>query len=226
MTRSPLRSLILTAPAAATLLCVATPAFAQESPPPVAAAAAIPPPMQAMAAPKGMEDMTGSLGFGVGVQAGMTTLVSPVDVVAVKYWLSDVLAVVPSLSFQILKPNPPGGMAPATDTRWNFTPSAILLFVPFRSTSTRFSVGGGLGFGLGKTPPATNTSVRIYVPIQAGVEHFFTRWFSMGIAARANLISYSKDNEFSSAITTIQSENNSGNGLNAAAVGQLFFYTD
>jgi len=213
MTRSPLRSLILTAPAAATLLCVATPAFAQESPPPVAAAAAIPPPMQAMAAPKGMEDMTGSLGFGVGVQAGMTTLVSPVDVVAVKYWLSDVLAVVPSLSFQILKPNPPGGMAPATDTRWNFTPSAILLFVPFRSTSTRLEVGGGLAINLSKVPPG-NTAVDIAIPLTAGVEHFFARWFAMGIAAQSNLFEYAKDDHFSININT------------TSFVGSLFFYTD
>ena len=174
-----------------------------------------------MTAPKGSEDMTGSLGFGLGVTAGAQTLITPTTSIAVKYWLNDTLAVVPGFDFIVRKP-----AAAGSSTQWSFNPEAVVLFVPFRSTTTRFSAGGGLGFGLSKTPPATNTVVRIYVPIQAGVEHFFARWFSMGIAARANLISYSKDNEFSSAITTIQSENNSGNGLNVAAVGQLFFYTD
>ena len=95
MFRSPLRSLTFTAAAAATLLCVA-PAFAQESPPPGSAAAAVPPPMQAMSAPKGSEDMTGSLGFGVGVLRGTaTTLVTTSDVVAVRYWLSDILVLEP-----------------------------------------------------------------------------------------------------------------------------------
>ncbi len=83
MTRSPLRSLLLTASAAATLLCVAAPAFAQESPPPTS----VPPPMQAMSAAKGSEDMTGSLGFGVGVLAG-TSLVVPNANIALKYWMS------------------------------------------------------------------------------------------------------------------------------------------
>ena len=209
MTRSPLRSLLLTASAAATLLCVAAPAFAQESPPPTSA---VPPPMQAMSAPKGSEDMTGSLGFGVGVTAG-TSLVIPNANIALKYWLSDSLAVVPAFNFLVLKPAPAG-----SQTTWNFNPEVVVLYVPFRSTSTRLSVGGGLGIGIGKAPPATNTAVHIYLPIQAGVEHFFTRWFSMGIAARSNLIDYNKDVAFSSAIST------SSNNL--AAVGQLFFYTD
>ena len=47
-------------------------------------------------------------------------------------------------------------------------------------------------------------AVNIYVPIQAGVEHFFTRWFSMGIAAQSNLIDYQKDDHFSSTINTDQ----------------------
>jgi hypothetical protein len=214
MFRSPLRTLTLTASAAATLLCVA-PAFAQESPPP---GANVPPPMQAMTAPKGSEDMTGSLGFGLGITAApATTLITPTTSIAVKYWLNDTLSVVPAFNFLVNKP-----AAAGSSTQWAFSPEAVVLFVPFRSTATRFSVGGGLGFSINKTPPATNTGVRIYVPLQAGVEHFFTRWFSLGIAARANLIDYQKDDHFSSAISTT-----SNTGIaNASAVGQMFFYTD
>jgi hypothetical protein len=212
MTRSLLRFPTIAATAAATLLCVAAPAFAQESPPPTAAS--VPPPMRAMAAPKGTEDMTGSLGFGVGVAAGTQTLITTQDVVALKYWLTDVLAVSPSFNFSVTKPNVPNAPPGANDTRWNFDPSVVVLFVPFRSTSTRLLVGGGLGFHLGKTPPGTNTEVGIFLPITAGVEHFFTRWFSLGIAAQSRLIDYQKDIHFASTIDT------------TSFVGSLFFYTD
>ena len=213
MIRSQLRSRTLpaTLAAAATLLCVAPSAFAQDpgQPPP---ATSVPPPMQAMSAPKGSDDMTGSLGFGVGVAAG-TSLIIPGGTVSLKYWLSDVLSVVPALSFNIIKP-----AAPGSSTTWNFSPSAIVLFVPFRSTSTRFSVGGGLGIDLGKTPtvavPNPDTRVGIFIPVQAGLEHFFTRWFSMGIAAQFHLIDYRKDDRFSISIDTTQ------------LLGSLFFYTD
>ena len=208
MTRPSLRSLALCASAAATLLCAAAPAFAQESPPPLAA---VPPPMQAMTAPKGTDDMTGSLGFGVGVVAG-TSLIVPGSSVALKYWLSDVLAVSPSLIFDVTKPN-------GQTTGWTFNPQAVVLFVPFRSTSTRFSAGGGLGIRLAKASvpnglPSPNTQVQFVVPIQAGVEHFFTRWFSMGIAASFPFITYSKDDRFAIAINT------------TTLAGSLFFYTD
>ena len=119
-----------------------------------------------------------------------------------------VLVVSPSLVFDITKPAGPGSM-----TAWQFSPQAVILFVPFRSTSTRLLVGGGLGIRLQKTPPAA-TQVEFYIPIQAGVEHFFTRWFSMGIAAQFHLIDYRKDTEFRFSIDTTQ------------LLGSLFFYTD
>lgn len=213
MTKIPFcpRSLFLALPAGATLLCLAAPTFAQDpgtSPPP---ASSTPSPMQAMAAPKGTDDMTGSLGFGLGVAAG-TSLVVPNAAITLKYWMTDRLAVAPAFNFLVFKPS-----APNSPTTWNFAPEAVALFVPFRSTSTRLSLGGGLGIGFGKTPPATSTAVHIYIPIQAGLEHFFTRWFSMGIAARSNLFDYNKGVAVSTAITTTS---------NLSAVGSLFFYTD
>ena len=211
MTRSILRALPMTA-AAAMLLGTAAPAFAQDNPPP-SANGSVPPPMQAMTAPKGSDDMTGSLGFGVGLASSANSLltVAPGNSVAIKYWLSDFLAVSPSLSFNITKPIPAMGSA---DTSWAFNPAAVVLFVPFKSTTTRFSVGGGLGIRLSKNPPAP-TAVRFFIPIQAGVEHFFARWFSVGIAAQSNLFDYQKDNVVQIlGIDTTQ------------LLGQLFFYTD
>jgi hypothetical protein len=196
---------------AAGLLLAAMPALAQDQPPPVAPpppSTSVPPPMQALAAPKSGDDMTGSLGFGVGVAGGTTALVRTLDSVALKYWLNDALAIVPLLAFNYTKPSGGG------DAAWVFNPEAVVLYTPFRTTSTRFSLGGGIGFSVGKTPPAPNTAVSIYVPIQAGVEHFFTRWFSLGIAARTRLIDYEKDQFFASTINT------------TAFLGQLFFYTD
>jgi hypothetical protein len=216
MKRSLLRSFSMTAVATAMLLSAAAPALAQENPPPTAGS--VPPPMQAMAAPKGAEDMTGSIGFGVGVltRAATTTLVTSDSTVALKYWLSDVLAVSPSLAFSVVKPTPPMGMSPATDIQWTFNPQAVVLFVPFRSTTTRFEVGAGLGINLNKNPTVSpDTNVGIFIPIQAGVEHFFARWFSLGIAASTRFFDYEKNNS-----VTILNINT------AAYLGQLFFYTD
>jgi hypothetical protein len=208
LVRTVLGSLAVSASAAAILLGAAAPAYAQDQ----RSATSVPPPMQAMAAPKGSEDMTGSIGFGVGVANSAASIlqVAPGNLVALKYWLSDVLAVSPALRFNIFKPaTPPGAM-----TTWDFSPSAVVLFVPFRSTSTRLEVGGGLGISIGKVPGNPDTQVHIFVPLQAGVEHFFTRWFSLGIAVASNLIDYQKDVGFGIHINTTD------------LLGQLFFYTD
>jgi len=208
MTRSIFSALSMTA-AAAMLLGSAAPAFAQDNPPP--SGGSVPPPMQAMSAPKGSDDMTGSLGFGVGVVPGAQTLISPTASVAIKYWLSDTLAVSPSLIFNITKPIPAMGSA---DASWRFNPQAVILFVPFRSTTTRLSVGAGLGINLRKTPPA-DTAIGVTIPLQAGVEHFFARWFSMGIAAQSFLFTYEKNAQVQ--IFALDT---------TSLLGQLFFYTD
>ena len=64
---------------------------------------------------------------------------------------------------------------------------------------------------------AANTVYSVSVPIQAGVEHFFTRWISIGIAARAPLIAFTKDGDFHELSFSIDS---------TSLLGQLFLYTD
>ncbi|HEX7598360.1 MAG TPA: hypothetical protein VF518_09100, partial [Polyangia bacterium] len=148
------------------------------------------PPPSLMPAPRpmGPDDMSGQLGFGLGVVAG-TSLVAPNTVINVKYWLSDILAVMPQLQIKLFKPK--GG-----DTQWAFSPNALVLYNPWKTTSTRLSVGAGLGLtlakwgaagqpNLGANPtagPPNDVWISFHIPIYAGVEHFFTKWFSMGIA--------------------------------------------
>jgi hypothetical protein len=177
------------------------------------------PGMGAMAlAPKAGDDLSGSIGFGVGVIAG-PELVGTNSQVGIKYWSSDTFALAPSLKFGFAKQKD-------VDASWNLDPELVFLFAPYKSTSTRFEIGAGLGLGLSKggvvvTPPAvasTDTAFNIYIPIQAGVEHFFTRWFSVGIAARSSLFTFRKQGD---AVQDFAFAINSTNLL-----GQLFFYTD
>jgi hypothetical protein len=180
------------------------PPAAEAPPPPVVAAPMAPAPM-----PRSADDMTGSIGFGVGVIPNMQ-LVGTNGQVAIKYWVQDNLALVPALNLGISK-------SMGTDAAWVFNPEVVVLYTPFKVASTRFQIGGGLGFGVGKTPPATDTAFTLNLPIQGGVEHFFTRWFSMGIAARTNLFQYTK---LGDAWTTSIAINTT------SLLGQLFFYTD
>jgi hypothetical protein len=165
-------------------------------------------------APKAPDDLTGAIGFGVGVTAN-SQLIGTTSAVCIKAWLSDTMALAPLLSFGYSKPK-------GVDAAWRLKPEVVLLFVPFKSTSTRFQLGGGLGIDVGKQAPtatatSTDTSFTIYVPIQAGVEHFFARWFSMGIAARVPLVSFTTQGESNTIAFAIDSTN---------LLGQLFFYTD
>jgi len=165
-------------------------------------------------APKVAEDMGGSVGFGLGVIPG-NTLVTTDKVVSVKVWTSDSMAIVPSLNFMYSKPKD-------VDATWNLAPEVVLLFVPWKTTSTRFELGGGIGFGVGKAAPmvvgtTTDTAFEIHLPVQAGVEHFFAHWFSMGIAARMNLFDFNKIGDAQTVSFNINS---------TALLGQVFFYTD
>jgi hypothetical protein len=165
-------------------------------------------PMTAMAMPKGADDMTGSVGFGVGAIPS-TQIVGTNGTVAIKYWMGDTLALVPQLLFGVNKTE-------GVDATWNLAPEAVLLFVPFKTTSTRLEVGGGLGIGVGVPAPGADTTFNFYIPIQAGVEHFFLRWLSLGIAARSNFISVQTGTpwSFNMALNT------------TSLLGQVFFYTD
>jgi hypothetical protein len=179
-------------------------------PPPDMAAPAVASPMAPMAMAKSADDMTGSIGFGVGVAAS-TQLVGTVADVAIKYWMHDNMALVPSLAFTLNKTT-------GVDTAWTLNPQLVLLFVPFKATSTRLEIGGGVGFAV--AGGGGTTSFNLNIPITGGVEHFFTRWFSMGIAVGENLFAYTHPgagapNTIAFDITT-----------STTFLGSLFFYTD
>ncbi len=228
MTRT--RIALLSTTAAATLLGAALPAFAQ-APAPAPMYAPAPAPMMAPApaepaavmpvapvvAPRASDDMTGSVGFGTGVVAG-TSLATIDGTVFLKYWLSDAMSIVPRLSLTMLKARANGVTG---DASWGFEPSVLANFVLLKGASTRFDIGAGLGLSLAKgQPPAgagTDTYVGIFVPVQMGVEHFFARWFSMGIASQFSLISYAKQGDSWTMALELS---------NVRYLGTLTFYTD
>jgi hypothetical protein len=229
MTRT--RIAILSTTAIASILGAALPAFAQApapapmyapAPAPMMAPAPAPAPeggmmpVAAVMAPRAADDMTGSVGFGVGVGAGTSLVVPDTANLMMKYWMSDAMSIVPRLSLTMAK-------SKGVDATWGFSPSVLANFVLLKGASTRFDAGVGLGFDIakGQAPqdPAINdnTYLGIYVPVQLGVEHFFTRWFSMGIAANFYFISFGKQG-------TPWSMNLEVSNVNY--LGSLFFYTD
>jgi Domain of unknown function (DUF2715) len=215
----------------ATALGAALPAFAQAPAPapapmyapaqaPMMAPAPAPEtavmPAAPMMAPKASDDMTGSVGFGVGVGAGTSLVVPDTSKLAMKYWMSDAMALIPSLSLQMQK-------VKDTDMAWKFAPAVLADFTLLKGASTRLSVGAGLGLTLAKgLSPAvttvTDTYFAIAVPVQIGVEHFFTRWFSMGLGAKFDFLSYSKQGDIPWHFDVEVS--------NINYMGSLFFYTD
>jgi len=128
--------------------------------PPLMAPAQEPMPVMPAApvmAPKASDDMTGSVGFGTGVVAG-TSLVATNGVVAMKYWMSDVMAIVPRLTLTMSKTKVPA--ADAGPTAWQFNPEVLASFVLLKGASTRLSAGAGIGINLSKnlTPAPTRPS--------------------------------------------------------------------
>ena len=207
----------------------------QWAPPPPMVQAAPPmlPPPPIVAAPNGPNDMTGSLGFGVGVGAGANDLVKPGAHIYMRYWFNDSLSILPSLQFKLFKQKD-------IDMQWAVAPSTQLVYCPWKTASTRFAIGGGIGMsfdkwaakgpdgqrpdlgsqpGLGSQPPP-NVTVYIYLPISAGVEHFFARWFSMGVLVTDRLVEYGKNGDKWALAASID------NTKSLAMVGFLFFYTD
>jgi hypothetical protein len=243
MTRTRL-SLISTT-ALASILGAAIPAFAQAPAPMMAPAPvmapAMPPAMAPMPPPapmpeaavmpaaplvaaKAPDDMSGSIGFGVGVVGG-NSLVKPDGSVMMKWWLNDAMALLPRLDFGL-------STVKDGDASWRFKPSAMLEIALLKGASTRFSAAVGLGFGFEKIPPTTVTDpvtgvrtttgsedvgIDFFLPVGLNVEHFFTRWFSMGIGANFKLVDFFKQGDYWTLGMDISNIN---------YVGSLFFYTD
>jgi len=211
------------------------PMYAPAPPPPAPMMAPAPAPMpmpEAMpvvpaapimaVAPKAADDMTGSIGFGIGVGApihstgtatGTSTATSLVTAdtttVAMKYYVSDALAIVPRLNFAIEKKKD-------LDASWAFEPEVVALFNLLKGASTRFDAGMGLGLSFIKVPPA-DVAIRLGVPVVLNVEHFFTRWFSMGLGTQFNLLAYTKQGDNWQMNLELS---------NWRYMGSLFFYTD
>jgi len=191
------------------------------APAPAAAPAWSPAPA---APPAAASDMSGQLGIGVGVGAG-TDLVQTRDAeINMKYWLSDMLSVMPQLALGVFTTK-------GLSTGYKIAPAALVLYCPWKTTSTRLSVGGGLGLDFEKMPvrtagtPPTATipadaTIGITLPIYAGVEHFFTKWFSMGVAVQNDFLAYRKNGAYHSFDFGFDTT------ATTRAVGFLFFYTD
>jgi hypothetical protein len=143
-------------------------------------------------------------------------LVTTDNTIAIKYWMSDAMAIVPRLTFSMAKAKVPP--ADAGPTQWQFNPEVLASFVLLKGASTRLAAGVGLGINLSKNYVSTaDTTFGINIPIELGVEHFFARWFSMGIAMHDQFISYTKTGD----------AYNFGLSVNTLAyMGSLFFYTD
>ena len=230
----------------ASIVGAAVPAFAQApmpmapapapmmAPAPVMAPAMAPMPMPApeavmpvapVVAPKAADDMSGSVGFGVGVVAGANDLltINQGDL-SMKYWLNDAMALMPKLDFKF-------GKEKDADATWKFAPSLLAEFGLIKGASTRFNAAVGLGLSFGKEPTTVHdattgvdtvvmpkdTQIELFVPAGLNVEHFFTRWFSMGMGAYFNLIDFTKQGDAWKIGFDIN---------NISYVGSLFIYTD
>jgi hypothetical protein len=160
------------------------------------------------AAPNAPYDMTGSLGFGVGVgtltspdpnnpngpsRATTTSLISPGAEIYMRYWFNDSLSIMPSLQFKLFKQK-------GSDMQWGVAPATQLVYCPWKTASTRFLIGGGIGLSFSKWGADLEASVGPK-PDNTAVE--------IGKLGDAWALSFSIDNT-----------------RNMDMVGFLFFYTD
>jgi hypothetical protein len=181
-------------------------------------------PVAPMVAPKAADDMSGSVGFGVGVSAGDTLVRPDTTNLMMKYWVNDAMALLPRLSLH-------AGKAKGADMAWSFAPSVLADFTLIKGASTRLSFGVGLGLSFSKekaaatssdpaTPPPAlpkDTTIDLFIPAGLNVEHFFARWFSMGVGATFNVIDFTKVGDGWQFDFNVN---------NVKYLGSLFFYTD
>jgi len=143
-----------------------------------------------------------------------------------KYWISDKLAIVPRLALSLDK-------VKDQDTVWKIAPAGIAEYTLIKGASTRLEAGAGLGFAVGNkqrqqsdagvsdpildSGDTGKTSYDIFIPLHIGVEHFFTRWFAMGIATESNFLKFHKQGDSWEMNIALN---------NLTYMGSLFFYTD
>ena len=178
---------------------------------PVPSLAETPPPPSPVTAPKGptSDDMSGSIGIGVGVIGGKNDLVTIAPAVSLRYWINDSLALSAGLVLRM-------DAVKNADTSWQLSPSAMILFSPKKVLSTRLLIGVGLGETTVKNPPA-DVAVTLSVPVFLGLEHYFTRWFAMGVAMQDDFLRYTSGTNTYEFTVSFNS---------TSYVGSLFFYTD
>jgi len=168
-------------------------------------------PVAPLMAPRAPDDMTGSFGLGVGVVAGDTLVTIKEANLMLKWWLSDSMALLPKLNFAF-------GKSKGVKANFELAPEVLASFVLLKGASTRLSLGVGLGFDINKPNTGGDTSFSIYIPAELGVEHFFTRWFAMGIAVHEEVLNFTRPGSNSWTVNF---------GLNTTSyLGSLFFYTD
>ena len=229
------RTRTISTTALVSLLGAAMPAFAQ-APAPAPMYAPAPAPMMAPAlepaavmpvapivVPRSPDDMSGSIGFGVGLQQGTSLVVPNTASVAMKIWVNDTMALVPQLIDQVTKEKD-------SDTQWRFAPAILLDFTLLKGASTRFNGGAGIGLdifgqmkeqGTGANDPTRDFGIAFAIPVQLAVEHFFTRWLSISLGTTFDLVraTYSKTDPTSTWKLTEEISN-------FRYMGSLFIYTD
>lgn len=160
-------------------------------------------------------DDAGAMGIGVGVVAGTSFIKPDTSVLTFKYWKSERVAIVPRLKFSVDKEK-------AQASTWSLEASTLLSFVLLRRGATRLSAGGGVGIALASNQyPATAVNTQdhlgLLLPVEIGVEHFFTSWFSMGISASFNLLDVWKQGDAWAMNVEVS---------NTEFLGSVFFYAN